>query len=147
MTNIYKSEEGKQKVEALYRQALQRWPVPNRQLLVPTCQGDTFVIASGEQNQTPIVLLHGSGTNSAIWMRDVALLAEQHRGTRSTSSASLVSVRRRDRHSSQMRMPRGSMTSAATWASPAPPSSACPSAAGLRSTTQSAALSGSQRCR
>ncbi len=42
MTNIYKSEEGKQKIEALYRQALQRWPVPNRQLLVPTGQGDTF---------------------------------------------------------------------------------------------------------
>ena len=79
MTNIYKSEEGKQKVEALYRQALQRWPVPNRELLVPTCQGDTFVIASGESNQAAIVLLHGSGTNSAVWMRDVALLAEKYR--------------------------------------------------------------------
>jgi pimeloyl-ACP methyl ester carboxylesterase len=78
-TSIYKSEEGKQKIEALYRQALQRWPVPNRQLLVPTRQGDTFVIASGEANETPIVLLHGSGTNSAVWMRDVAELAERYR--------------------------------------------------------------------
>jgi pimeloyl-ACP methyl ester carboxylesterase len=78
-TSIYKSEEGKQKIEALYRQALQRWPVPNRQLLVPTRQGDTFVIASGEPNETPIVLLHGSGTNSAVWMRDVAELAERYR--------------------------------------------------------------------
>jgi pimeloyl-ACP methyl ester carboxylesterase len=79
VTNIYKSEEGKQEVEALYRAALQRWPVPNRQLLVPTCQGDTFVIASGGQNQEAVVLLHGSGTNSAIWMRDVAELAAQYR--------------------------------------------------------------------
>jgi pimeloyl-ACP methyl ester carboxylesterase len=79
VTNIYKSEEGKQKVEALYRLALQRWPVPNRQLLVPTCQGDTFVIASGEQNQEAVVLLHGSGTNSAIWLRDVAELATRYR--------------------------------------------------------------------
>ena len=78
-TSIYKSEEGKQKIEALYRQALQRWPVPNRQLLVPTRQGDTFVIASGEDHQAPVVLLHGSGTNSAIWMRDVAELAERYR--------------------------------------------------------------------
>lgn len=79
MTNIYKSEEGKQKVEALYRAALERWPVPNRQLMVPTSQGDTFVIASGEQHEMPIVLLHGSGTNSAIWIRDVAELAERYR--------------------------------------------------------------------
>ena len=78
-TNIYKSEEGKQKIEALYRQALQRWPVPNRQFFVPTRQGDTFVIASGEPNETPIVLLHGSGTNSAVWMRDVAELTERYR--------------------------------------------------------------------
>ena len=79
MTSIYKSEEGKQKVEALYRLALQRWPVPNRQLLVPTSQGDTFVISSGEQNQDAVVLLHGSGTNSAIWMRDAAELATRYR--------------------------------------------------------------------
>lgn len=79
MTSIYKSEEGKQKIEALYRQALQRWPVPSRQLLVPTGQGETFVIVSGEQNQTPIVLLHGSGTNSAVWMRDVVELAQRYR--------------------------------------------------------------------
>jgi len=79
MASIYKSEEGKQKVEALYRKALERWPVPSRQLLVPTCQGDTFVIASGEQNQAPVVLLHGSGTNSIIWIRDVAELAARYR--------------------------------------------------------------------
>lgn len=79
MANIYKSEEGKQKIETLYRQALQRWPVPSRQLVVPTSQGDTFVIASGEQHQTPVVLLHGSGTNSSIWMRDVADLAAKYR--------------------------------------------------------------------
>jgi pimeloyl-ACP methyl ester carboxylesterase len=78
-TSIYKSEKGKQKIEALYRQALERWPVPSRQLLVPTRQGDTFVIVSGERNQTPIVLLHGSGTNSAVWIRDVAELAERYR--------------------------------------------------------------------
>ncbi len=79
MTNIYKSEEGKQKVEAFYRQALQRWPVPNRQLLVPTRQGDTFVVASGEDHRPAVVLLHGSGANSSIWMRDVADLAVQYR--------------------------------------------------------------------
>ena len=79
MANIYKSEAGKQAVEERYRHVLQRWPVPNRQLIVPTCQGDTFVIVSGETNAVPLVLFHGSGTNSSIWMRDVTEWAQHYR--------------------------------------------------------------------
>jgi pimeloyl-ACP methyl ester carboxylesterase len=82
VATIYKSEAGKQAVEALYRDSLQRWPVPHRQLIVPTCQGDTFVIVSGvsgESNAMPLVLFHGSGTNSIIWMRDVAEWAQHYR--------------------------------------------------------------------
>ena len=58
---------------------LQRWPVPNRQLLVPTCQGETFVIVSGESNAMPVVLFHGSGTNSSVWIRDIAEWAQHYR--------------------------------------------------------------------
>ena len=49
------------------------------QLVVSTCQGDTFVVASGDRTAPPVVLLHGSGTNSASWMRDVAAWAQRHR--------------------------------------------------------------------
>ena len=79
MASIYKSDAGRQAVEERYREVLQRWPVPNRQLIVPTCQGDTFVVVSGESHAMPIVLFHGSGTNSSIWMRDVAAWAERYR--------------------------------------------------------------------
>jgi len=79
MANIYKSEAGRQAVERSYRDVLGRWPVANRQLRVPTCQGETFVVVSGEKLATPLVLFHGSGTNSGAWMRDVAEWARRYR--------------------------------------------------------------------
>jgi hypothetical protein len=41
MVNIYKSEAGKQAVEALYRKALERWPVASRHLMVRTRSSDS----------------------------------------------------------------------------------------------------------
>lgn len=79
MVEIYKSAAGKGAIEAFYRSALQRWPVPNRQVVIPTRQGATFVIVSGESHATPLVLFHGSGTNSSVWLRDVAELSQHHR--------------------------------------------------------------------
>ena len=48
---------------------------PNR----PYSPGDTFVIVSGAPLAPPVVLFHGSGTNSASWMRDVATWQQHHR--------------------------------------------------------------------
>jgi hypothetical protein len=59
VAEIYKSEAGKQAVEARYRDVLQRWPVPNRHVVVPTCQGDTFVVVSGESHTMPVQLILG----------------------------------------------------------------------------------------
>jgi pimeloyl-ACP methyl ester carboxylesterase len=79
VAKIYKSEAGRNAVESRYREALRRWPVPHRQLAVPTRHGDTFVIVSGESNLTPVVLFHGSGTNSSMWMHDVAEWARRYK--------------------------------------------------------------------
>ena len=79
MAEIYRSPEGKQTLERLHEAVLQRWPVPNRQVVVPTCQGDTFVIGSGETHAPPVVLFHGSGANSSLWIRDVDEWARHHR--------------------------------------------------------------------
>lgn len=79
MAEIYKSEAGRQAIEAQYRRALDRWPVPCEQRVTPTRQGDTFVVACGDVASPPLVLLHGSGANSSTWMRDVARWADTHR--------------------------------------------------------------------
>lgn len=72
MVSIYKSPAGREAVRALYRRALARWPVEHDELMVPTRQGDTFVIASGAVGAPPLVLLHGSGANSSTWMSEIA---------------------------------------------------------------------------
>ena len=79
MVDIYKSEAGRHAVEGQYRRVLERWPVPREQRMVTTRQGHTFVIISGDPSAAPVVLFHGSGTNSASWMRDVSTWAQHHR--------------------------------------------------------------------
>jgi pimeloyl-ACP methyl ester carboxylesterase len=64
---------------AIYESVLARWPVPYDTLNIPTRHGNTFVIASGEPSAPPLILLHGAGSNSAVWAGDVAEYAGQHR--------------------------------------------------------------------
>ncbi len=82
MKSIYKSVEGEREVGERYLTILKRWPVPNRQLRVPTREGETFVVTCGDENAPALVLLHGGMTNSAMWMGDVAAWAEHFRGSR-----------------------------------------------------------------
>ena len=72
MTSIYKTEAGGRALEARYRELLALWPVTNEHLRVPTREGETFVIACGDKAAPPLVLLHGAGSNSISWIRDVA---------------------------------------------------------------------------
>ena len=68
---IYKSSAGQEKIMALYSKVLAHWPVPYQHMILPTKYGDTFVIASGDTFAPPLVLVHGSGSNSATWAYDV----------------------------------------------------------------------------
>jgi pimeloyl-ACP methyl ester carboxylesterase len=79
MSGIYRSADGARAVEELYRAFLARWPVPNEQLRLDTREGETFVVACGPPEAPPLLLLHGSAANSAMWMGDVAAWAEHFR--------------------------------------------------------------------
>ncbi|HEX6385003.1 MAG TPA: alpha/beta hydrolase [Anaerolineae bacterium] len=68
---IYKSPAGEKAVMALYDAVLAKWPVPFETLDISTQHGNTFVISCGNSTAPPLVLLHGAGTNSAIWAGDV----------------------------------------------------------------------------
>ncbi|RCV47690.1 alpha/beta fold hydrolase [Marinitenerispora sediminis] len=72
MSTIYTSEDGARQIRRRYREALDAWPVPAEHLRLPTREGETFVVASGPRDAPPAVLLHGSGTNTAMWRDDVA---------------------------------------------------------------------------
>lgn len=78
MENIYKSVEGKQEVLGQYRKILASWPVKNHQYEVNTSFGSTFVIESGSKGNPPLILLHGSVSNSYTWYGDVVSLSKTH---------------------------------------------------------------------
>jgi len=71
MSTIYKSEAGADEIQRRYRQVLDTWPVPAEQVRVPTREGETFVVVSGPPDAPPVLLLHGSGANTTMWLGDV----------------------------------------------------------------------------
>ncbi|HUA21669.1 MAG TPA: alpha/beta hydrolase [Bryobacteraceae bacterium] len=79
MKSIYKSREAERAVRERYAEILKQWPVPCRHLRVPTREGETFVIASGAETAPPLLVFHGSVSNSASSMFDVAVWAAHFR--------------------------------------------------------------------
>jgi pimeloyl-ACP methyl ester carboxylesterase len=79
MSAIYRSEAGRDLVQARYRQLLERWPAGTRRLRVPTRAGETFVVTCGPADAPPVVMLQGSGANAAMWLPDVEAYAQRLR--------------------------------------------------------------------
>lgn len=79
MKSVYRSNEGRKEIMGCYEEILKYWPVANEKIIVSTRYGDTFAIACGAQGGPPVVLLHGSSTNSAMWMGDVETLGKTRR--------------------------------------------------------------------
>lgn len=76
---VFRSGAAAEQVMAQYRQVLDQWPVPKSEIYVPTREGPTFVVACGQEDAAPVVLLHGSQANSAAWMPDVTLWSTKFR--------------------------------------------------------------------
>jgi pimeloyl-ACP methyl ester carboxylesterase len=79
MTPIYKTPDGERLVRERYLTFLKYWPVPSQQLRIATSQGETFVVACGNETGPPLFLLHGGAGNSAMWMGDVGVFAGRFR--------------------------------------------------------------------
>ncbi|MEN6340421.1 MAG: alpha/beta hydrolase [Clostridiaceae bacterium] len=72
-TNIFKSDEKRDAIRARYNEFLAGMPFIKR--FVSTSFGDTFVLEAGKQDAEPLILLHGSCTNSAFWFNEIAALS------------------------------------------------------------------------
>lgn len=76
--SIYKSEEGKKQIINFYESLLLQWYQPSKQFLLETSYGNTFIIENGKKDAPALILLHGSGSNSAMWTADAKEFSEKY---------------------------------------------------------------------
>lgn len=76
-TKIFKSTAKRDEIRARYNELLSGMPFIKR--YVTTNFGETFVLEAGDPAAQPVVLLHGSCTNSAFWFNEImALMPKYH---------------------------------------------------------------------
>ena len=76
---VFWSDAGRMLVHERYRSMLASWPTPHAQLRIPTCEGETFVLACGPERAPPLVLFHGGMTTSIMWSRSASAWSEHFR--------------------------------------------------------------------
>jgi len=76
-TSVFKTEAGRDKVRAHYNSVLGLFPFGQR--YVDTSFGKTFVLTAGQESNPPVVLLHGSCSNSAFWFPEITALSGHFR--------------------------------------------------------------------
>ncbi|NOW90179.1 pimeloyl-ACP methyl ester carboxylesterase [Clostridium beijerinckii] len=79
MGKVFKTNEGKNDVIKFYDKFLQKLALSYEKFYVNTRYGKTFIIASGEKSNPPLILLHGSGMNSVMWLRDIKEYSKTYR--------------------------------------------------------------------
>lgn len=77
--SVFKTKEGKNEVIKYYDEFLQKFALAYEKFYVNTRYGKTFIIASGEKSNPSIILLHGSGMNSVMWLRDIKEYSKNYR--------------------------------------------------------------------
>ena len=75
--SVFKTEDGRDKIRAYYNQVLSQFPFGQK--YVETTYGKTFVLTAGQESNPPIILLHGSCSNSAFWFPEIMALSNSFR--------------------------------------------------------------------
>lgn len=81
MTNTFafKTIEGRNAVYKVYDTFLDSMRIPYEQVNVDTRFGKAFVIATGKKDAPILILLHGSGINSVMWLEDMEKYSKYYR--------------------------------------------------------------------
>ncbi len=69
---VFKSSQGRSEVLKVYDTILDKWLVPYEEMNINTSYGKTFIIKCGENSLPPLILLHGTSSNSVMWIDDIA---------------------------------------------------------------------------
>lgn len=76
-TSVFRTEAGRDKLRAYYNGVLNQLPFEKRYL--DTTFGRTFLLSAGNASSPPIILLHGSCSNSAFWFPEIMGLSGSYR--------------------------------------------------------------------
>lgn len=75
--SVFKTPAGRDNFRAQYNQILSRFPFEQR--YVETAFGQTFMLTAGQASNPPIILLHGSCSNSVFWFPEIMALSGNYR--------------------------------------------------------------------
>jgi pimeloyl-ACP methyl ester carboxylesterase len=75
--SVFKSEEMRDTFRDNYNQILSQFPF--EQQYIETTLGKTFMLIAGNMENPPVVLLHGSCSNSAFWFPEIVALSSHYR--------------------------------------------------------------------
>ena len=75
-TSVFRSTNGREAIRSYYNGILSMLPLTQK--TVDTPLGKTFVLEAGDTHNSPVILLHGSCSNSAAWLGDIPALAASH---------------------------------------------------------------------
>lgn len=79
MGKVFKNKWRKKWCYKFYDKFLQKLALSYEKFYVDTRYGKTFIIASGEKSNPSLILLHGSGMNSVMWLRDIKEYSKTYR--------------------------------------------------------------------
>jgi len=69
--NAFRSEKGRRKILSFYRRMLRDLSCEVEIREYETCRGLTAVLTTGPKEGAPLILLHGTASNSAAWGMDI----------------------------------------------------------------------------
>lgn len=79
MTIAFRSEKGKEEIFKYYDLLLTKGRLKHEEIFLNTNYGETFVVAMGKKELPPLILLHGSGMNSAMWRQEMEAYSQHYR--------------------------------------------------------------------
>ncbi|GGE57269.1 alpha/beta fold hydrolase [Priestia taiwanensis] len=79
MRVAFKSAEGQKEILSYYESLVEKSSVPHEKIIIDTRYGKTFIMDSGKEDLPPLILLHGSGMNSVMWVHELVKYARHYR--------------------------------------------------------------------
>lgn len=75
--SVFKNNEIRDRFRDYYKHVLSQFPLG--QQYINTTFGQTFMLTAGQESNPPVILLHGSCSNSAFWFPEIMALSNDYR--------------------------------------------------------------------